>query len=374
MTARRIAARLRGRERGDAGRGGTLAQFLAPALLLVAVGIVGSLTSAGTEGDFTTALVSATIVIALYVFIGNSGVISFGHISFVAVGAFSAGLMTIPSEVKPTVMPNLFGFLADNSIGSFESLLLAVALGGIYAFLVGIPLMRLSGLAAGIATFAVLEITNNVLRFWEKIGPGAQTLSLVPENVGPLEAMLGALFAAAVAFAYQRSRSGRLLRASREDPAAAQAIGVNIHRQRLLAFTISGALAGLAGALLVHQIGSITTEQVFLELTFLTLAMLVVGGMRSLWGAVLGALSVSFLDTFLLDAESGVGLGPVTLDLPAGSSLVILGALMAAMLIFRPGGITGGREATLRLPWRGPRRPGPPEPAEPPREPSAAAR
>lgn len=370
----RIAARLRGRDRGDIGRGGALVQFLVPALLLIAVGIVGSLTSAGTEGDFTTALVRATIVIALYVFIGNSGVISFGHISFVAVGAFAAGLMTIPSEVKPTVMPNLFEFLADNSIGSFESLLLAAALGGIYAFLVGIPLMRLSGLAAGIATFAVLEITNNVLRFWEKIGPGAQTLSLVPENVGPVDAMLGALFAAAVAFAYQRSRSGRLLRASREDPAAAQAIGVNIHRQRLLAFTISGALAGLAGALLVHQIGSITTEQVFLELTFLTLAMLVVGGMRSLWGAVLGALTVSFLDTILLDAESGIGLGPATLDLPAGSSLVILGALMAAMLIFRPSGITGGREATLRFPWRGPRRPGPPEPAEPPREPSAAAR
>jgi branched-chain amino acid transport system permease protein len=189
-----------------------------------------------------------------------------------------------------------------------------------------------------------------VLRFWTKIGPGAQTLSLVPENVGPFEAMLGALFAAAVAFAFQCSRSGRLLRASREDPAAAQAAGINIYRQRLLAFTISGALAGLAGGLLVHQIGSITTEQVYLRLTFLTLAMLVVGGMRSLWGAVVGALAVSFLDIVLVDAERGLGLGPATLNLPVGSSLVILGCLMAGMLILRPRGITGGREATLRLP------------------------
>ncbi|MQA74839.1 MAG: branched-chain amino acid ABC transporter permease [Solirubrobacterales bacterium] len=335
-----------------------LTQFVAPALLLIAVGIVGGLTSAGTQEDITSVLISATMVIALYVFIGNSGVISFGQISFVALGAFAAGLMTIPSAVKPTVLPNLFPFLADHSVGSFESLFLAAGLGALFAFLAGVPLMRLSGLAAGIATFAVLEITHNVLRFWDKIGPGAQTLALVPEDVGPYEAMLGALFAATVAFLYQRSRSGRLLRAAREDPAAAQAVGVNIHRHRLVAFTISGALAGLAGGLLVHQIGSITTEQVYLELTFLTLAMLVVGGMGSLWGAVVGAVLVSFLDIFLVDAEGGVGVGPLDVDLPSGASLVILGALMASMLIFRPAGITGGRELTLRLPRLGGRGPG----------------
>ncbi|HSI81856.1 MAG TPA: branched-chain amino acid ABC transporter permease [Solirubrobacterales bacterium] len=327
-----------------------LRQFAPPALLLVAVGLYGSTTSAGTRDDFTSALIMATIVIALYVFVGNSGVISFGHISFVAIGAFAAGVMTIPSAVKPTVMPNLFPFLAENSIGSFESLILAAALGAFVAFFAGLALMRLSGLAAGIATFAVLEITHNVLRFWTKIGPGAQTLSLVPEDIEPIQAMLGALFAAAVAFAFQRSRSGRLLRASREDPAAAQAAGIDVHRKRMIAFTISGALAGLAGGLLVHQIGSITTEQVYLRLTFITLAMLVVGGMRSLWGAVVGALVVSFLDIVLIDAESGLGIGPATIDLPVGSSLVILGAVMAAMLILRPSGLTGGNEATLRVP------------------------
>ncbi len=93
--------------------------------------------------------------------------------------------------------------------------------------------------------------------------------------------------------AYQRSRLGRMLRASREDAAAAEAVGVNVHRQRLWAFTLSGALAGFAGGLYVHMLGSITTDSVYLELTFLTLAMLVFGGATSLWGAVLGALVVS---------------------------------------------------------------------------------
>ena len=111
--------------------------------------------------------------------------------------------------------------------------------------------MRLSGLAAGIATFAVLEITHNLLREWTKIGPGATTLSLVPETTGALQATIGAL-------ARHRRRvratsaaaSGGMLRATREDPAAAQAVGISVHRQRLWAFTLSGALAGFAGGLL----------------------------------------------------------------------------------------------------------------------------
>ena len=70
-------------------------------------------------------------------------------------------------------MPYLFPFLRDHTVGNIPSLLLAAAVGGVYALLVGMPLMRLSGLAAGIATFAVLEITHNILRYWTKIGPGS---------------------------------------------------------------------------------------------------------------------------------------------------------------------------------------------------------
>ena len=72
-----------------------------------------------------------------------------------------------------------------------------------------------------------------------------------------------------------------MLRATREDPAAAQAAGIGVHRQRLVAFALSGALCGFAGGLYVHMLGSISTEKVYLELTFITLAMLVVGGARA---------------------------------------------------------------------------------------------
>jgi branched-chain amino acid transport system permease protein len=323
-----------------------IVELLGPLAAVVAVGLLATTLSRSNEIYALNALVSVAIVVAIYVFIGNSGVLSFGQISFVAVGAFAAGVMTVPLESKRGVLTELFPFLRDHSVGNVPSLVLGAAVGGAFALVVGLPLMRLSGLAAGIATFAVLEITHNVLREWTRIGPGATTLSLVPETTGPLQATLGVVVAIVVAYAYQRSRPGRLLRASREDPAAARGAGVDVHRQRLLAFTLSGALAGYAGGLLVHLLGSVTTEQVYLELTFLSLAMLVVGGLTSLWGAVIGALAVSGLDSFLSQAEQGVHVG-FALDLPSGTRLVILGSVMTLVLLLRPSGLTGGRELGL---------------------------
>ncbi|MBA3717427.1 MAG: branched-chain amino acid ABC transporter permease [Actinobacteria bacterium] len=336
-------------------------QLLGPVALVVVVGILSTTVSSANRIYFLNALVSVAMVVAIYVFVGNSGVLSFGQISFVAVGAFAAGVMTVPLDSKKGVLTELFPLLRDHSIGNIPSLLLAAGIGGLFALVVGLPLMRLSGLAAGIATFALLEITHNILQQWTKIGPGATTLSLVPQTTGAWQATLGALVAIAGAFAYQRSRLGRQLRASREDPAAAQGIGVDVHRQRLWAFTFSGALAGFAGALSVHLLGSITTDQVYLELTFLTLAMLVFGGLTSLWGAVVGALAISGLDSFLGQAEQGVHIG-FKLDLPTGSRLVFLAAIMALVLILRPSGLTGGGE--FRIP--GLRRAGPREEAPAP--------
>jgi branched-chain amino acid transport system permease protein len=324
-------------------RAAPFVQLAVPAALVVAAALVGSLVSQSSEGYFIDALVKVSIVVALYVFIGNSGVLSFGHISFVALGAWLAGVLSVPVAEKPAIMPNLAGFLRERTVGNVPSLALAALAGGIFALVVGLALMRLSGLAAGIATFAVLEITHNVLRYYEKIGPGLNTFSSVPETTGLWQATLGALIVIGIAFGYQRSRFGRLLRATREDPTAASAVGVSVYRQRLAAFVLSGILAGFAGGLYVHLL-PVNTESVYLDLTFITLAMLVVGGVTSLWGAVVGALAVSALDSFLANAENGVSLFGGTLDLPAGTRLVVVGALMALVLIARPSGITGGRE------------------------------
>jgi branched-chain amino acid transport system permease protein len=323
-----------------------LQELAGPALLVIVTALLGTLVSISTQGYFTDTLVKVAMVVALYVFVGNSGVLSFGHISFVAVGAWTAGVLTVPSSVKPAIMPNLAHVLRDRTTGNLSSLALAAVVGGICALVIAFPLMRLSGLAAGIATFGVLEITHNLLRYEEKVGPGLNAFSSVPETTGLRQAAIGALVVVVAAFAYGRSRFGRLLRATREDPAAARAVGVSIYRQRLVAFALSGALAGLAGGLYVHLL-PVNTESVYLDLTFITLAMLVVGGATSLWGAVVGALAVSALDSYLAVAENGSSFLGAQIDLPAGTRVVIVGALMAVVLIVRPNGLTGGREFRL---------------------------
>jgi len=326
-----------------------LTELLGPIALVALLALASSLlVSSGDQVKFQNAIVYVAIVTALYVFVGNSGVLSFGQVSFVAVGAFSAGVMTIPSDVKPNVLTTLFPLLRDHSISNAWSLALAAGLGAVYAFAVGIPLMRLSGIAAGIATLAVLGITYNLLYNWNSIGPGATVMSLIPVTTDYWQATIGAIAVIVIAFVYQRSRFGRQLRAAREDPAAARAAGIDIHRQRLVAFTLSGALSGFSGGLYVHLLGSIGANQVYLDLTFLTLAMLVVGGISSLLGAVVGAIAISLFTILLGNAELGIHVVGLGIKAPAGTSLVGVALVMLVILLLRPSGITGGREFSVR--------------------------
>src|SRR5215471_18831916 len=289
-----------------------LPELLAPALLVLATALLGLAASNYLQTYFLDTLIKVAIVIALYVFIGNSGVLSFGTISFVAVGAWTAGVLTVPEDQKRITMPGLSHFLVTHIVGNVASLALAAAAGAVFALAVGLPLMRLSGLSAGIATFAVLGITYNVLTYEQLIGPGLNAFSAVPQTTGMWQAAIGGLICVAAAYVYQRTRFGRMLRATREDHVAAAATGISTYRQRLLAFTLSGAIAGFAGGLYVHLL-PLQVGNLYLDLTFITLAMLIVGGSGSL----------------------------------LGTAEIVLGVLMAVVLILRPSGITGGREFTL---------------------------
>jgi len=323
-----------------------LPELLGPALLVLAAALLGLGVSASLQTYFLDTLVKVSIVVALYLFIGNSGVLSFGHIAFVALGVWTAGVLTVPEGQKDAIMPGLAHYLLHTNVGNIASLALAAGVGLVFAFVVGLPLMRLSGLAAGIATFGVLEIVNNVLRYWQSVGPGLNAFSSVPQSTGIWQAAIGALICIVVAYAYQRSRFGRQLRAAREDPAAASAAGISIYRQRLLAFALSGGLAGLAGGLYVHLL-PIEIDSLYLDLTFITLAMLVVGGSGSLLGAVVGALAISGLDSFLSASENGVDVFGLQIDLPTGTTVIVIGTLMAVILVLRPSGLSGGRELSL---------------------------
>ena len=142
--------------------------------------------------------------------------------------------------------------------------------------------------------------------------------------------------AIAVAYLFQISRWGLMLRASRDDDVAAKASAVRIVRERLIAFALSAAMVGAGGGLYAQFLGSMTVDQFYLEMTFVTLAMLVVGGIGSLSGAVIGVLAVTFVIEFLRTFEHGFSIDGVKFLLPSGSQEIGLGVVMALILILRP--------------------------------------
>jgi branched-subunit amino acid ABC-type transport system permease component len=289
-------------------------------------------------------VINLILVVGLYAFVGLSGVFSFGHAAFMAIGAYAAAILTIPEGTKAFVLPDLPGFLADAQLHPFPATLVAGGIAGLVALVLSLPLSRLSGLTAGLATFAVLVIVNVVAKNWQQVTHGTAGVSGIPTATTIWGALGWALAALTTAWALQRSAIGLRLRASREQDAAARSLGIGVAWERAVAFVVSAFFAGVAGALLGMFIGSANPDAFFLNVTFLMVAMLVIGGMTSLAGAVTGTIVISAAAEILRRIEGGIDLGVVELPSRAGLREVGLALLMLGILILRPDGITGGRE------------------------------
>lgn len=302
----------------------------------------------------TDALIRVVLVVGLYIFVGNSGVLAFGHIAFTMIGAYATAWLTL-SVFKKSFALQLPAILAEHQYPVFPSAIAASSLAAMVALIIGYPIMRLSGIAAAIATLAVLGMFHTFYNNWGPWTMGAATLPGLRLYVDMWVALGWVVFAIFVAFVYQRSRYGLALRATREDEFGARAAGINIPRQRLIAFVISAFFMGLGGVLQAHFLGSIAVKSFWLSLTFISLAMLIIGGQRSLTGAVLGASLISAITEALRLMENGIQLGAKTLSLPLGSQELGIALVMLLVLIFRPSGLTGGRELRVRFSRRGER-------------------
>ena len=321
-----------------------------PALLVLVVAVSEVAWAAGdtiTREVVVVALMNLTLVVGLYVFVGNSGVFSFGSVGFAAVGAYTGGLLVIPVDQKQILQPDLPRFIAHAHFGTVG----ATLMGGLVAALVGaafsIPLMRLSGIAAGLATFAMLVIIKTVANSWTEVTNGAAGLSGLPITTGKNTALVWALITIVLAFAFQSTGLALRLRGSREDDVAARSLGVAIRPERRVAWVVHAFIMGIGGALYGQYLGSFNSSFFYLALTFTTLAMLVVGGLKSLSGAVIGAMTISIVAELLHRLEQGVDLGAFHVPPRPGLREVGLAAIMLAILILRPRGLTNGRE----LPW-----------------------
>jgi branched-chain amino acid transport system permease protein len=146
--------------------------------------------------------------------------------------------------------------------------------------------MRLSGIAASIATFGLLGVVNNVYSNWDSVTGGQGSIVGIPPTMNCWTGWLGAAVAIAIAYFYAISRSGLALRATRDEAVAASASGIDMVRERLIAFVVSAFIIGLAGALYAHFLSIVNPAVLFPVNDLHHPVMLVVGGMNSFSGAV----------------------------------------------------------------------------------------
>jgi branched-chain amino acid transport system permease protein len=320
---------------------------LATLLLLVAgVSLVASLGSAELRTVLVNMLIMLILVVGLYTFVGNSGVFSFGHVGFMAIGAYTAGIFRIPRPTKVALL-QLPDALERAHLGPGQATLLGGVVAAAVAAVVALPIMRLGGLTAGLATFAVLNIINIVAGNLDQFTGGSTGMAGVPTTTTVTSALLWSLLAITLAWLFQQTRLCLRVRASREDEPAARALGIRVVPDRAAAFVLSAFICGLAGGLYGQLSGSFGPDAFFLPTTFIVVAMLVVGGRYSLSGAVIGALFVTAVAEGLRHIEAGVDLGVVRVPARPGLQEVGLAIALLLTLLLRPRGITGGREVSL---------------------------
>lgn len=316
----------------------------------------------------TRMLLLLMVVLALQIFSGNSGVLSFGHVGFMAIGAYSSALLTIPTGVKEGTFLDMPSFLSSwifpAELGWLEATLAGAGFAALFALITAPAIARLAGVQAGIGTLALLVIVNVFVVQTVSITRGTSTMIGVPETTTLLKVMVWVLIFVVVAFAFQQSRFGLRLRASRENERAARSVGVRVAGERAVAWVVSGFVCGVAGALYGHFFVTFSPFDFYFDITFLTIVMLIVGGMTSVTGAIVGVFFITFVNELFRrwEVDGFAGVTP-----PSGTASLVLAVVLLVTLILRPKGITAGKEipwpGDWRLPRRRARRERPPEPA-----------
>ena len=270
--------------------------------------------------------------IGLNILVGYTGQISLGQGGFLAVGAYTAGVVSVKTSASPLV-----------------GLIAAVVVTAVVGAFFGLPALRLKGLYLAIATLAAQQIIVWLVTHWDWVTGGTDAIVLEPVTVfgwtitGDKQWFwVIAAFAALATIAATnlfRTGVGRAFVAIRDQDIAAQVIGVDPARYKILAFAVSSAFVGLAGALTAYWTQILTWERFTLDVSILYLAMIIVGGLGTVSGAIYGAAFMigvpAYLDQLSLRVSPDSFLAR---DLPA-IKLLIFGATIVLFLVFEPRGL-----------------------------------
>lgn len=301
--------------------------------------------------------ISIILAVSLNLITGFTGQFSIGHAGFMAIGAYSSAFMSVYyTEAAEQWLTGLLGASLAQSLVFLGVILFGALVAALAGLMVGIPSLRLRGDYLAIVTLGFAEIIRIIILNIDRVGGATGFRGRVPPWDGrmiiPAYAdfiWIGgfAIITIVVVHNIVKSDIGRALISIREDELAAEAMGVNTTRYKVLAFVISSAFAGIAGALFGHFRQFLHTNDFQFIRSVEILIMIVLGGMGSIAGAVLGAIVITILPELLRKLPGNL----------YSYRLVIYSALLILIMLTRPQGIMGAKEFGISWLKRAQRRP-----------------
>lgn len=308
--------------------------FAVPLALVALISVVAL--GKADQRIVTTFFVTLSLALAIHAFMGPTGIMTFGHVAFMGVGAYVGAILTISPSIKQMIMPGLPSFLLDMQLPLLAVLPIAAVVGAVVAGLVGIVFARMEETGAAMATVSLLLIGSSIFSSADSWTGGSKGVYGIPEETTTWLAVGIAVLMIFIGQAFIRSKVGIQLRSTRSSALAAESLGVRVVRLRWIAWTLAGSLIGMAGALWAGHAIAFAPREFDFDLTFNLIAMLVVGGMYSVSGTVVGAALLTIVFEVMRRVEDVVGI--------TGLTQVVVAAAILVVLYRWPNGIFGYRE------------------------------
>ena len=292
--------------------------------------------------------VYALLTVSMNLLNGFTGLFSLGQAGFMLLGGYTYAILTIPVASRASVYYMCDGGAIKFALPWLVGVLLAGVVAGLFAFLIGLPVLKLKSDYLAIATLGFAEIVRALTQWTglEKITNGSVSLRSYPyfQKLFPYVIMVG--IGILIVVLLIRSTYGRAMKAIRDDEIAAEAMGINLSKHKTIAFVISSALAGVGGALLAMYQTSLVASQFSSALTYEILLIVVIGGIGSITGSILASfLYIGCSEWWLRGLDSGTFLG---IHLPSvfrsGFRLVVFSVVIMIIVLFFRRGIMGENE------------------------------
>lgn len=287
-----------------------------------------------------------TLAVSYNLINGMCGLLHLGPNAFIAIGAYTSALLTLsPAEKQMNFMiEQLIWPLSVIQVPFAVSLVAAGIMAAIFAFLISFPVFRVRGDYLAIVTLGFGEVVRVLCNASQSITNGALGLKGLTPYTNLWWSWGTAIATIALITLLVRSSYGRAMKAIREDETAARAMGIDPFRHLLLAFMISAFFSGVAGGLLAHLITTISPSLFTFMLTFNLLTIIVVGGLGSTTGAVIGAILFTWGGEALRVVEHPMNFGFFTIPGVPGMRMVLFSLILMLVIIFAGKGIMGRRE------------------------------